>query len=149
MIENGMELKFMYGSAVSVGLTAITAWIGSWDLALKILFFMIVIDYVSGIMKGAAGEGLSSAIGAKGIIKKATIFIIVLIAHLIDQVALNSTPLFRTGAAYFYIANEGISILENATALGVPVPEFISKALLIMKEQNDGLNQNETGTKGV
>lgn len=141
MFENGIELKLLIGSTVSVAMTTITAWIGGWDLALKILFCMIVIDYTTGLMKGAAGQGLSSAVGTKGLLKKATIFIIVLLAHLIDQVALNSTPLFRTGAAYFYIANEGISILENATALGVPVPKFISKILMIMKEQNDSLEK--------
>lgn len=143
MIEKGIELKTVIGSVVSVSLTGITAWFGGWDLALKILFFMIVIDYVTGFMKGAAGEGLSSAIGTRGIMKKATIFIIVLIAHLIDQVALNSAPLFRTGAAYFYIANEGISIIENATALGVPVPDFIKKVLKIMKEQNNNLDNEK------
>lgn len=144
MIEKGIEAKTLIESVASVGLTAITAWFGGWDLALKILLFMIVIDYATGFMKAIAGEGLSSDIGTKGLMKKATIFIIVLIAHLIDQVALNSAPLFRTGSAYFYIANEGISIIENATALGVPVPDFIKKVLKIMKEENNELASNES-----
>lgn len=143
MLDKGIEVKTIVGSIASVSLTTLTAWFGSWDLALKILFFMICIDYATGFMKGAAGEGLSSSVGSKGLMKKATIFIIVLLAHLIDQVAVNSSPLFRTAAAYFYIANEGISILENATALGVPIPEFITRILRIMKDQNNNLNEKD------
>ena len=140
MLNKILEIKNALGSLFSLCLTTVTIWFGGWDLALKVLFFMIVIDYISGVLKGAAGEGLSSSIGAKGIIKKATIFIIVLIAHLMDIVAINNTPLFRTASAYFYIANEGISIIENTTALGVPVPKFITKTLKIMKDQNDEID---------
>lgn len=136
MVHNISELKLIFDSGAYIGIDALTAWIGKWDIAIRILFVMIAVDYLSGLMKGAAGGGLSSDIGHKGLIKKATIFMIVLISYLVDIVALNEIPVFRTGTTYFYIANEGISILENAAAIGVPIPEVISKTLLVMKDSS-------------
>lgn len=142
MIENIMGIKLLLNSAVSISIDILTAWTNKWDTSIRILFVMIAVDYLSGIMKGAAGGGLSSDIGHKGLIKKATILIIVLISYLVDVVALNEMPVFRTGTTYFYIANEGISILENAASIGVPIPEVISKTLLVMKENSgDGSDQ--------
>lgn len=136
MVHNISELKLIIDSGASISIDALSVWIGKWDIAIRILFVMIAVDYLSGLMKGAAGGGLSSDIGHKGLIKKATIFMIVLISYLVDIVALNEIPVFRTGTTYFYIANEGISILENAAAIGVPIPEVISKTLMVMKDSS-------------
>jgi len=87
------------------------------------------VDYVTGVMVGAAKGSLSSKAGMKGIFRKAAVFAVVGVAALADRYVLGETGVLRGSVILFYVSNEGISILENATALGLPVPEVLRKAI--------------------
>lgn len=120
----------------TLGLAA-TSVFGGWDNVLTILLTLIVIDYTTGLIKGGYQESLSSSTGWKGLLRKGVIFLVVILAHQVDIVLNSTSPIFRTATAYFYIANEGISITENIALLGVPLPSFLIKALKAFKSNVD------------
>ncbi len=96
------------------------------------LFWMVVIDYGSGLAAGYTEKTLSSKIGFKGIIKKVMIFIMVALAHQVDS-ALGTKNMFRDATIFFYMANELLSIFENAGRMGVPVPDRLTQAVEVLK----------------
>lgn len=104
------------------------------DENLYVLIAFMVCDYVTGIIKGFHTKKLSSCVGFKGICHKATILILVGLMNLIDSYILKTDNILRSCVIFFYIANEGISIIENAEIIGLPVPEKIKKALAQLKE---------------
>ncbi|HAN09355.1 MAG TPA: holin [Clostridiales bacterium] len=110
---------------------------GGWDMFLKALLLMIIIDYATGVLKAIYLKELSSEIGYKGIIKKVVMLLVVVIACQIDALVGTDNAL-RTGTIFFWIANEGISILENAAKMGVPVPKQVKDALLKLKNEQEG-----------
>ncbi|MDH5092506.1 phage holin family protein [Clostridium perfringens] len=113
-----------------VSLGTLFTWIfGAWDIPLITLLVFIFLDYLTGIIKVCKNKELCSNIGLKGIAKKGLILIVLLVAVMLDRLLGNGTWMFRTMIAYFYITNEGISILENCAALGVPIPEKLKQAL--------------------
>lgn len=123
---------------------AIAGLFGEWNTMLTVLVVVMAIDYISGVVVAIAGNspkaengGLSSKVGFKGLLKKGMIMLIVLLATLIDRAAGNATAVFQTAATCFYIANEGISILENAALMNVPIPQAIKSALDLMKKKGD------------
>lgn len=109
---------------------------GGWNTLIQVLVVFIIIDYVTGLLAAGYQGKLSSSIGFKGIAKKVMIFAIVAVAHLIDS-ALGEAHLFRDVAIYFYLANELLSILENAGKTGLPVPQQIKNAVEILKGKGD------------
>ncbi|MFT9497035.1 phage holin family protein [Anaerosolibacter sp.] len=129
-----MNYKSAFNSFLAVSCTSITYYLGGWDSVMKILALFIVLDYVTGIMKGFWNKELASDVGFKGIMKKAAIFIVVIVANQLDLAIPQENPVFRTLACYFYIANEGISILENIALMGVQLPAPIFDALKKLKE---------------
>ena len=117
------------------GIGTILTWLfGSWDTALGILILFMVLDYLTGLIKGYVTKELSSNIGLHGLARKSIILIVLIVAVALDRLLENGNWLFRTLVAYFYIANEGLSILENCGALGLPVPEKVLDALAQLKE---------------
>ena len=96
---------------------------------LKALIFMMAIDYVTGWIKAIYMHELSSAAGFKGIAKKIMILCLVSICHIIDVHVIGDKSIIMSAALMFYIGNEGISILENAVMIGIPVPDVLKKAL--------------------
>lgn len=132
-----MNYKNILNSTVALGGTTLTYLIGGWDGVLKILAVLIVIDYVTGIMKGFSNKELASDIGYNGLIRKAAIFLVVILANQLDLAVPQENPVFRTMACYFYIANEGISITENIAMMGVPLPMGLVGALKKLKEENN------------
>ena len=127
-------------AAAAVG--AVAGWFGKWDATLTILAILMAVDYVSGLMVAACGRspktaagGLSSRAGFVGIARKGFIMLIVLLATLLDRAVGNQAMVFQSAATCYYIANEGLSILENAVLLGVPVPGKVRGAL---EELRDG-----------
>jgi toxin secretion/phage lysis holin len=113
------------------GLGALLGWyLGGLDGFLYALIAFVVVDYITGVLRAIVEKKLSSRIGAHGIAKKVAIFLVVGIGHLIDTYLLGGqgAPL-RTAVIFFYIANEGISLVENATAIGLPVPEKLRDVL--------------------
>lgn len=123
-------LKFF---VMTIG-TGLTWLFGAWDKAIVILIAFMVADYITGIMRGWYTKELSSDVGLKGIARKFFILLIVMVAVLLDRLLNTGTWVFRTLACYFYVANEGLSILENAVALKVPVPDKIKDALIQLKQ---------------
>ena len=107
---------------------------GGLDIALQCLLIAIAIDYISGLIKAYESQSLSSKIGMRGIIKKVGLLAIVALSVVIDRITGNSGDI-RTLVIYYFVANEGLSILENLAAAGVPIPEFVTKALKVIKNE--------------
>jgi toxin secretion/phage lysis holin len=116
--------------------TTLAKALGGWDMALQVLVAMVVLDYITGITLAVFEKKLSSEIGFKGLFKKMMIFALVYLSVLLDQAT--NTDIVRTLTIMFYIANEGISVLENAGKLGVPYPEPLINILVQLKQKNNG-----------
>jgi toxin secretion/phage lysis holin len=113
-------------------------YLGGLDGFLYALIAFVVVDYITGILRAIVEKTLSSRIGARGIAKKVAIFLVVGIGHLIDANLLGGEgAALRTAVIFFYIANEGISLLENATAIGLPVPEQLKDVLAQLHKKSD------------
>lgn len=117
--------------------TALVYLLGGIDVALNCLLIAIVLDYVSGVIKAFNNKTLSSRIGLRGLLKKIGILIIVMLAVLIDRVTGN-TGAIRTLVLYYFVANEGLSIVENLGQAGLPIPKTIKNALKALKDQSNG-----------
>lgn len=128
---NTEKLSFI-GSAVG---TLFTWLFGKWEIGLQILVTCMVLDYITGLLCGAKEKELSSKVGFKGLKKKFTIIIILILAVLLDRL-IGQGWIFRTLVIYFYVAMEGISILENAARLDVPVPQKLKDILVQLKQGN-------------
>lgn len=115
---------------------ALGAVMGGFDGFLYALIVFVVVDYVTGVMVGILNKELSSQIGFRGIFKKVVIFSLVAVAHIIDTHVIGNGSVLRTAVIFFYLSNEGISILENAVKIGLPVPEKLKSALEQLKEGN-------------
>ena len=109
-------------------------YLGGCDGILYALVIFVVMDYITGIMCAIADKVLSSEVGFKGIVRKVLIFILVGIANILDVQVINTGSILRTAVIFFYLSNEGISLLENATHLGLPVPE---KLKVVLKQLHD------------
>lgn len=122
--------------------TMFTWLFGTWDTALMVLIAFMVLDYITGLLKGWFKKELSSYTASRGIAKKSLIFIVLIVAVLLDRLLNTGTWVFRTLVCYFYIANEGISLLENCAELGLPIPQKIKDALIQLKDSKDtGIEQ--------
>ena len=112
-------------------------FLGGYDGFLYALIAFVVLDYLLGVMCGIVEKHLSSDVGARGIFKKVVIFSLVGVAHIIDQNIIGDGGVLRTAVIFFYLSNEGISIIENATRLGLPVPEKLRDVLEQLKDGGD------------
>lgn len=121
----------------STVLTTVVYYLGGLDAALKTLLVLMVLDYITGLCKAIANKEINSIIGAKGVIKKVGYLIIVAVSVLLDEVVGN-TGAIRNIVIYFFVANEGISILENWGAMGLPLPKKITEVLEQIKNENGG-----------
>ena len=142
--------KIIKGACLVIG--AIAGLYGEWTTALSILAIMMGVDYITGVLVAISGRspktdggGLSSKIGFIGIAKKGFIMLIVLVATQLDRAIGNTAMVFQTATTFYYIANEGLSILENAEAIGVPFPSFIKQRLETMRESKDKPPDQGTG----
>lgn len=116
--------------------TVITWLLGSWDTDLIVLIAFMAIDYVIGIIKAHTRKELSSDLGLHGIARKFLIILVLIVAVLLDRLLNTGNWVIRKFACYFYIANEGISILESAVILGVKVPKQLREALIQLSSNN-------------
>jgi len=112
-------------------------FLGGPDGFLYALIAFVAIDYLTGVMCAIADRKLSSEVGAKGIFKKVLIFVLVGVGHIIDSQVLVSGGAIRTAVIFFYLSNEGISILENAAHIGLPVPEKLKAVLEQLHDRSD------------
>lgn len=104
-------------------------FLGGCDGLLYTLLAFVVIDYITGVMCAIVDKTLSSAIGFKGICRKVLIFALVGIGHILDTHVIGSGSVMRTAILFFYISNEGVSLVENAVHLGLPVPDKLKDVL--------------------
>lgn len=131
-----MKLDEIFKISVAAIGTALTWLIGDWDTALIVLVCFMALDYITGVIRAYINKNLSSSVGLIGIARKCLIFIVLIVSVLLDRLLNSETWVFRTLVAYFYIANEGISLLENCVGLGLPIPQRLKDALEQLKEGN-------------
>ncbi len=108
--------------------------LGGWDLLLQTIILLIIIDYVSGFLKGIYEKQLSSTMGYQGIVKKIMILLVIALAYAIEQMLQTEIPIRKITISLF-IGNESLSILENATACGLPIPKVLKDLLIQVKKQ--------------
>ncbi|WP_349948418.1 phage holin family protein [Lacrimispora sp. BS-2] len=116
---------------------ALGSVMGGFDGFLYALIVFVVVDYMTGVMVGISNKELSSQIGFRGIFKKVVIFSLVAVAHIIDTHVIQNGSVLRTTVIFFYLSNEGISILENAALIGLPIPKKMKDVLEQLKENED------------
>lgn len=105
-------------------------------MALEILLWMIVLDYLTGVFKAIFNKKLNSEVGIKGVIKKVGYLIIVAVAVMLDRI-IGDTGAIRNIVIFFFVANEGISLVENWVAMGLPMPQVIIDTLEQIKQKGD------------
>jgi toxin secretion/phage lysis holin len=136
------ELKMKeFWNIIQLIFSGIGGWLGYFlggcDGLLYALLAFVVIDYITGIMCAIADHSLSSEVGFKGICRKILIFLLVGIAHILDVHVIGSGGVLRTAIIFFYISNEGVSLLENSAHLGLPVPEKIKVVLEQLHDRSE------------
>lgn len=123
---------------------AVGGWLGYFlggcDGLLYALLAFVVIDYITGVMCAIADKSLSSEVGFNGICRKVLIFLLVGIANVLDVQVIGTGSVLRTAVIFFYISNEGVSLLENAAHLGLPVPEKIK---IVLEQLHDRAESEE------
>ncbi|WP_409336297.1 phage holin family protein [Eubacterium sp. F2] len=120
-------------------------YLGGCDGPLYALIVFVVCDYITGVMSAIADKKLSSNVGFKGIARKALIFLLVGVANIVDLHVLGKAGVVRTAVIFFYISNEGISLLENAGRLGLPIPSKLKAVLeqLHDEAERDGVKNED------
>ena len=119
-------------------------FLGGADGFLYALIAFVVIDYITGVMCAIADKSLSSEVGFKGIAKKVCIFVLVGIANIVDTQVIHDGAVIRTAVIFFYLANEGLSILENSAIIGLPVPDKLKDMLLQLAEEEHPKDEGDT-----
>lgn len=131
-------------SVVQMVFAAVGGWLGYFvggcDGLLYALLAFVVLDYITGFMCAVADQKLSSAVGFKGICRKVLIFALVGIGHLLDVQVFGESGVLRTAVIFFYLSNEGVSLLENASHLGLPIP---AKLQAVLKQLHDRSEEEE------
>lgn len=132
-MDNVFSVAKIAAGAIAAGLT----WLfGPSKTVLIILLVMLAIDYLTGLCKAWANKELSSRIGARGIIKKVMVFAVLAVAAVVDKVIPLTNGAILSAVSSFYILNEALSILENAAAMGLPIPPIIRDALHQLELKN-------------
>ena len=138
-----------FWNTIQLVFTAVGGWLG-WFLGgcdglLYALLAFVVLDYITGIMCAVADKKLSSAVGFKGICRKVLIFALVGIGHLLDTQVIGSGSVIRTAIIFFYISNEGLSLVENAAYLGLPIPTKLHKVLEQLHDRAEKEDEKKDG----
>ena len=136
-----------FWNMIQLVITAMGGWLGYFlggcDGLLIALVLFAVVDYLTGIMCAVADQKLSSQVGFKWICRKVLIFLLVGIANIIDVQVIGTGSVIRTAVIFFYLSNEGVSILENAAHLGLPIPETLKAALAQIHDRTSDTDGKE------
>ena len=134
---------------VQIAITALGGWLGYFlggmDGLMIALIVMMTLDYISGVMCAIIDKKLSSAVGFKGICKKVFILMLVGVAHIIDLHVVGTGSALRGAVICFYMSNEGLSLLENAAHIGLPIPEKLKDILAQLHNRSDKDNTTNPG----
>lgn len=133
----------IFSALTGIGMGFVTVLLGGWDTALEILLVCMALDYLTGVAAAFKTKTLKSSTGYEGLVRKATIFLVVILAAQIDRLTGNPSGMFRSMTAMFFCANEALSVVENVGELGIPLPSFITKALMKLKDQNTDTDDEE------
>jgi toxin secretion/phage lysis holin len=133
-------------TAISAGVAS--TLLGGWDKSLEILLIFIIMDYITGVGAAFKTKTLKSSVGFEGLMKKGAIFLIVILAAQLDRITGNAAGVFRTATAFFFIANEGLSIVENVGEMGVKLPAFLTNALSKLRAENEAMIDVSGGSDG-
>ncbi|MDB8736307.1 phage holin family protein [Ruminococcus bicirculans (ex Wegman et al. 2014)] len=136
-----------FWNMIQLVFTAIGGWLG-WFLGgcdglLFALIAFVVIDYITGVMCAVSDHTLSSEVGFRGICRKVLIFLLVGIANILDVQVIGTGSVLRTAVIFFYISNEGVSLLENAGYLGLPIPQKLKDILAQLHDRADGTDDEK------
>jgi toxin secretion/phage lysis holin len=130
-----------FWTSIQLIFTALGGWLGYFlggcDGMLIALIVFISVDYITGVMCGISEHNLSSEIGFKGISRKVFILFLVGVAHILDSVVFGHIGVLRNAVIFYYISNEGISIIENAAKLELPIPKQLVDVLRQIKESDE------------
>ena len=130
-----------FWNVIQMVLTALGGWLGYFLGGCEGLIYALVafvtLDYITGVMCAVADKKLSSDVGFKGICRKVLIFILVGVGNIIDVYVIGTGSVLRTAVIFFYLSNEGISLLENASALGLPIPEKLKVVLEQLNKEEE------------
>ena len=130
-----------FWNAVQMVFTALGGWLGYFlggcDGLLIALVVFAVVDYITGIMCAINDRKLSSEVGFRGICRKVLIFVLVGVANILDVQVIGTGSVLRTAVIFFYLSNEGVSLLENAAHLGLPVPQKLKEVLEQLHDRSD------------
>ncbi|RHO10597.1 MULTISPECIES: phage holin family protein [Clostridium] len=130
-----------FWNTIQLIFTAVGGWLGYFlggcDGLLYALIAFVVIDYITGVMCAINDKTLSSEVGFRGICRKVLIFLLVGIANILDVQVIGTGSVLRTAVIFFYISNEGVSLLENAAHLGLPVPKKIKTVLEQLHDRSE------------
>lgn len=136
-----------FWNAIQFVFTAVGGWLGYFlggcDGLLYALLAFVVIDYITGVMCAINDKALSSEVGFRGLCRKVLIFLLVGIANILDVHVISTGSVLRTAVIFFYISNEGVSLLENAAPLGLPVPQKIKAVLEQLHERAEDGDKEE------
>ena len=130
-----------FWNTIQVIFTGVGGWLG-WFLGgcdglLYALVLFVVVDYITGVMCAANDHKLSSEVGFRGICRKVLIFLLVGIGHVLDTQIIGTGSVLRTAVIFFYLSNEGVSLLENAGHLGLPIPEKLKVVLEQLHDRSE------------
>ncbi len=132
---------------IQIAITALGGWLGYFlggmDGLLIALLVFVILDYVTGVMRAIADKKLSSAVGFKGICRKVLIFTLVGVGHVLDTHVVGNGSALRSAVICFYLSNEGISLLENASHLGLPIPGKLKEILSQLHNHHDESDKDE------
>lgn len=128
--------KFELSAILATVGAVTTTLLGGWDRAIQVLAIFMVIDYLTGCAAAFKAKALSSSTGYMGIIKKATMFLVIIVAAQLDS-AMNAGGFVRTSTILFFLSNEGISILENVSGVGIRLPKALISTLEKLRERTD------------
>ena len=118
-------------------------FLGGYDGLLYALIVFMVVDYITGVMCAIVDKKLSSAVGFKGICRKVLILLLVGIANLLDVQVIGTGSVLRTAVIFFYLSNEGVSLLENAARLGLPIPEKLKTVLAQLHDKANDVEEKK------
>lgn len=134
-------------NTMQIILAAVGGWLGYFlggcDGLVYALILFVAADYITGVMCAVVDKRLSSEIGFKGICKKVLIFVLVGLANILDVQIIGTSSVLRTAVIFFYISNEGVSLLENAAHLGLPVPEKLKDILQQLHNRAEEVDEND------
>ncbi len=135
-------IKWLKAGIASI-VSALNYFLGGFDMSLKVLIALTILDFITGILAAVYKRKVDSNIGYKGVIRKTGMYVMVCMAYLLDAV-LGTTGILRGAMIGFYIAVEGISIVENTGAMGLPLPAFIKEVLVKLKTKSDNAGKIES-----